>query len=342
MSSLPLPAHYDPKAVGKIWEPKYEKLATDAPNWARKYNIPPSSRDAKRFGLMIIDAQNTFCSPGFELFVGGRSGNGAVDDIRRLTEMIYREMRRISGIELTFDTHYIQQIFHAMFIVDGRGNHPAPYTEISNDDVRKGKWMINPGVVGRVPGVNYAWLQAYLLEYTAQLEAAGRYKLTIWPYHAMLGGIGHALVASLHEAVFFHNVAREVDAGDEIKGGNVLSENYSALRGEVLFAMKQAIAQKSTGFVKKLQAYDYLAIAGQAKSHCVAWTVADFLDEINAVDPTLAKKVYLLEDCTSPVVVPGVVDHTDAADAAFKRFAKAGMNIVKSTDPIESWPGIKF
>ena len=33
------------------------------------------------------------------------------------------------------------------------------------------------------------------------------------------------------------------------------------------------------------------------------------------------KKVYLLEDCTSPVVVPGVVDYTEQADAAFRHFA---------------------
>jgi nicotinamidase-related amidase len=46
----------------------------------------------------------------------------------------------------------------------------------------------------------------------------------------------------------------------------------------------------------------------------------------------LAKKVYLLEDCSSAVVVPGVVDHTDAANAAYDWFASSGMHIVKSTD----------
>ena len=56
------------------------------------------------------------------------------------------------------------------------------------------------------------------------------------------------------------------------------------------------------------------------------------LNDINTTDPELAKKIYLLEDCSSPVVVPGVVDHTDAADAAYERFAAAGMNIVKSTE----------
>jgi len=39
-----------------------------------------------------------------------------------------------------------------------------------------------------------------------------------------------------------------------------------------------------------------------------------------------------LEDCTSPVVVPGVVDFTEAANEAFQRFAAAGMNVVKSTE----------
>jgi nicotinamidase-related amidase len=78
-------------------------------------------------------------------------------------------------------------------------------------------------------------------------------------------------------------------------------------------------------------------VAGQAKSHCVAWTIDDLLEE----EQRLAEKVYLLEDCSSPVVVPGVVDYTDEADAAFERFAAAGMNVVRSTDPMADWPGIR-
>jgi nicotinamidase-related amidase len=337
-----MPVHYDPKKVNQVWKVNYEMLATEAPKWAKRYGVKPATSDRTRFGVMAIDDQITFCIPDYELYVGGRSGTGAVDDSRRLVEFVYRNLGIITGFEITMDTHVTQQIFHAMWLVDKNGNHPGPYTEVSSQDVVSGKWMVNPAVIAKVPGANYAWFQGELLDYCAQLEAAKRYKLTIWPYHAMLGGVGHALVPSFHEAVMFHSFVREVDPHTEIKGGNPLSENYSALRAEVLFAMKQAIAQKSTGFVKSLMAYDYLAIVGQAKSHCYSWTVDDFLTEIVAVDPSLAKKIYLVEDCTSPVVVPGVVDHTDAANAAFARFAKAGMNIVKSTDPVESWPGIKL
>jgi nicotinamidase-related amidase len=71
----------------------------------------------------------------------------------------------------------------------------------------------------------------------------------------------------------------------------------------------------------------------------VAWTIADLLEEVRARDPKLVEKVYLLEDCTSPVVVPGVVDFTDQANAAFQRFGDAGMHVVRSTDAIAVWPG---
>ena len=93
--------------------------------------------------------------------------------------------------------------------------------------------------------------------------------------------------------------------------------------------------------IARLLEFDAVVIAGQAKSHCVAWTIDDLLDAHSAREAALAPRVYLLEDCTSPVVVPGVVDYTEPADASFERFADAGMRVVRSTDPIESWPGIE-
>ena len=96
------------------------------------------------------------------------------------------------------------------------------------------------------------------------------------------------------------------------------------------------LAGKNTALVDKLLTFDAVVVAGQAKSHCVAWTIDDLLED----ERGLAERTYLLEDCTSPVVVPGAVDYTDEADAAFARYAAAGMHVVRSTDPIESWPGL--
>jgi hypothetical protein len=53
------------------------------------------------------------------------------------------------------------------------------------------------------------------------------------------------------------------------------------------------------------------------------------------------EKVYILSDCMSPVVVPGA-DFTPHAEEALRRFADHGMHVVRSTDPIESWPGIRL
>ena len=185
-------------------------------------------------------------------------------------------------------------------------------------------------------------LQRHLLHYCRKLSDSGKYMLMIWPYHSMLGGIGHCLVPAVEEAMFLPQPgAPQPDGASKIKGGNPLTENYSVLRPEVLDSPDgQAIDRKNDRLVNKLLEFDALIIAGQAKSHCVAWTVADLLDDIETLDPALAGKVYLLEDCTSPVVVPGVVDFTDDADSAYRRFADAGMHRVQSTTAMAEWPAL--
>jgi nicotinamidase-related amidase len=290
---------------------------------------------------MPVDVQNTFCIPGFELFVGGRSGNGAVEDNTRLCRFIYRNLEAITQVCPTIDSHTALQIFHSVFLVNQQGHHPEPYTLVSLQDVEDGTWEFNPALAGSL-GVSPSYGQRTLLHYVRELKEGGKYDLTIWPYHSMIGGVGHALVAAVEEAVFFHSIARYSQPGFQIKGDHPFTENYSVLRPEVLEdADGKAIAQKNTWFIEKLLEFDAIVIAGQAKSHCVAWTIDDLLGELLMEDERLVGKVYLLEDCSSPVVIPGVVDYTDQADAAFKRFSDAGMHVVQSTAPLHTWPGFR-
>lgn len=332
-TQLPIPLHFDRDRVGEVWRVPYQERALQAKQWAEAHQILPATKDKRRICLLAIDVQNTFCIPGFELFVGGRSGLGAVEDNIRLCEFIYRNLGVITEIIPTLDTHTALQIFHVDFWIDARGKNPDPMTTITLAEVERGVWKVNPAVADGLARDNDVALQTYALHYVKQLSADGKYPLTIWPYHAMLGGIGHALVSAVEEACFFHALARSNQTNFEIKGGNPLTENYSVLRPEVLDGPdNRPIAQKNTRLIQKLLEFDAVIIAGQAKSHCVAWTIDDLLVEIQSRDPSLARKVYLLEDCCSPVVVSGVVDFTDAADAAFNRFADAGMQIIKSTD----------
>jgi nicotinamidase-related amidase len=102
----------------------------------------------------------------------------------------------------------------------------------------------------------------------------------------------------------------------------------------------EPLGRRNHPLVERLLQYDAVLIAGEAKSHCVAWTIADLLSDPTVQERGLEEKVYLLEDCTSPVVVPGSVDYTDEADAAFARFAESGAHIVRSETPMAEWPGV--
>lgn len=336
---VPIPAHFDIDRVGDVWRIPYQERLAEARAWTQRYNIPPASDDSLRICLLLIDVQNTFCIPEYELFVGGRTGNGAVEDNVRLCQFIYRNLPYITKIACTLDTHTAMQIFHEVFWINDAGEHPVPLqTLITQEDIATGKWRVNPAVVDSLNGdaEHYAWFKKYGQHYVKTLTADGKYPLTIWPYHAMLGGIGHAIVSAVDEACFFHAIARSSQTHYEIKGRNPLTENYSVLRPEVLNdAEGKPIAQKNTDFLQTLLSYDRVIIAGQAKSHCVAWTVSDLLAEIQQTDAPLAKKIYLMEDLTSPVVVPDVVDYTESADAAYSEFADAGMHIVQSTQLLE-------
>lgn len=338
---LPIPEHFDSTNVGEVWRIPYQTRLNEARDWTKQHGIPFASEDVIRTCLLLIDVQNTFCIPSYELFVGGRSGNGAVDDNVRLCHFIYQNLPYLTNIVCTLDTHTAMQIFHEIFWIDNNGQHPIPLqTLITQEDIEEGKWRINPTIAENLYSDSYqtSQLEAYCKHYVKTLTAGGKYPLTIWPYHAMLGGIGHAVVSAVDEACFFHSIARESQTHYELKGQNPLTENYSVLSPEVLNDEKmKPIAHKNKTFLKMLLKYDRIIIAGQAKSHCVAWTVNDLLGEMQQIDSSLTGKVFLVEDLTSPVVVPDVIDYTDAADAAFAKFAEAGMNVVKSTDPMENW-----
>jgi nicotinamidase-related amidase len=337
---LPVPPGVSPERVGELWRVDYEQRARDAEAWALEHALRPASEDALRLALVLVDVQNTFCLPDFELFVAGRSGRGAVDDNRRLCEFLYRNLDAITQVVATMDTHQAVQIFHAAYLVGPDGRRPDPYTLVSARDVDEGRWRVDPASAASA-GIDPDYAQRHLLHYTRALERGGKYSLTVWPYHALLGGVGHALVPAVEEAVFFHGLARRSQPDFQVKGSNPLTEHYSVLGPEVRDGPDgEPIGEENTALVERLLEFDAVVVAGQAKSHCVAWTIDDLLRADTRLQADLAPRVYLLEDCASPVVVPGVVDYTAAADAAFERFTDAGMHVVRSTDPVDGWPGI--
>ncbi len=346
---MPLPDCYDAGHAGR-WSYRPDELALcyAAQTYAAAHGLKPAGSAGRRVHLLLIDLQKDFCFPEGTLYVGGRGGRGAIEDNDRIARFVYRNLDVLTDVTVTLDTHFPFQIFFPAFWVDAEGKLLAPHTVITTAQVRDGSVRPNPAIAAWISNGNYGWLLKQVEHYCTQLERAGKYLLYLWPPHCLLGSEGHVLAGVIQEARTFFAFARHAPALAEVKGGSILTENYSVFAPEVTTRHdgKGSLGQRNKRFLEMLLASDAVVIAGQAASHCVKSSIDDLLDEIMAQDPALVRKVYLLEDCMSAVAVPNpndpgdfVADFTPQAEAALQRFRAAGMHVVKSTDPIDTWPG---
>ncbi len=321
---MALPTFYDRAKVGDVWIERAGLVAEAADAWRRQHPITPSSsdRDGARVAAFGIDCQIGFCTPGASLFVPG-----AVEDTRRTAEWLYENVGAITTLFFSMDTHRVFQIFHPSWWTDAGGAHPAPFTVISHDDVRAGRWT---------PRAH----RDEALEYTQQLAANGRYVLTIWPYHALLGGVSHALVPAMMEAAIFHATVRSEPTRFETKGTHELTESYSVMAPEVRELSGTRVGEFNTTLFDALLAHDRVYVFGQAKSHCVLSTLLDLRARIEATDAALLGKIWILEDAMSPVPpppldpLPPTLDFPNVAARAIDELRAAGMHVVRTTDPI--------
>jgi nicotinamidase-related amidase len=316
------PRFYDRASVPTVYVERAAMVAEAADEYRKSAKIIPSAQDKFRIAAFGIDCQVGFCTPGASLFVPG-----AVEDSTRTVEWMYRNLDKITGLFFSMDTHRVFQIFHPAWWVDIKGNHPPPLTPVFYEEVRAGKWT----------AVSHP---KESLEYCKKLESTGKYVLTIWPYHTLLGGLSHALVPAVMEAALFHAHARKHQTHFETKGTHAMTENYSVLSPEVTEVGGQVVGGFNTPFFKMLMEYDRVYVFGQAKSHCVLSTLNDIQEHLQKTDPKLAQKIWILEDAMSPVPAPPLnplpasLDFPKIAEAAIEQWRKAGMKVVKTSDPV--------
>src|SRR5262247_926477 len=131
---LPIPDFFDPKrAADWAYRPDAATLAAKATPWRAQHRIKPSAADERRVHLLLIDVQKDFCFPEGTLYVAGRSGTGAIDDSRRIAELIYRNLGTITDITTTLDTHLAYQIFFPSFWLDRADAPPSAHRVVTSD-----------------------------------------------------------------------------------------------------------------------------------------------------------------------------------------------------------------
>jgi nicotinamidase-related amidase len=323
------PDFYDPVRVGRVFLEDAARVERAAQRRRERHAVREARQDRERIAVLAVDCQVSFCIPGASLFVPG-----AVEDTRRAIEWLLRHVERITTLFFTLDTHSVFQVFHPAAWTDPEGRRPAPFTVITAADVASGRWR------PVLRHDDFPDMTATCIEYCEALEASGRHVLTIWPYHALLGGVGHALVPALAEAALFHAMLRRNDPVFELKGRSPVTESYSVLAPEVRRLGGREVGVFNGPLFERLMSHDRVYVFGQAKSHCVLFTLRDLLRECLRRDASLLGRIFILEDAMSPVTpppldpLPAALDFPKLAQQGIEELAAAGMHVVRTGDPL--------
>jgi nicotinamidase-related amidase len=256
----------------------------------------------KKYALLGIDLQKDFCEGG------ALPVTGANDDCKRIAKFIRANGKNLNLIALTLDFHHSIHIAVPSFWKDKDGYHPNPFSVISAQDIRDGKWVAQ---------YNPRWAVTYLEE----LEKVGKVNM-IWNPHCIMGSTGASLNDDISDAVNDYEVETSRPFYLFMKGTNPFTENFSVFAPAVKVPGNPE-TELQQHILTQLNRNDVLFLLGEAKDCCLASS----LEHITFYTPDLVKKIILLEDCTS------AIDNTSKFMAdVFDNAIKLGMQIKKSTD----------
>jgi len=253
--------------------------------------------------FLIIDAQYDFCHPNGALFVPG-----AEQDMKRLKDLIMTQADKIDHICVTLDSHPVNDISHPSFWQDKDGNFPAPFTQITYQDAKSGKWTPR-------------FFPEKSLKYLEDLEKQGQFPHLIWPEHCLIGSKGASLDDQMmdalkewtHKGKYYQAVT---------KGTYPLTEHFGIFMAQIPVSDRPE-TQLNQSLIKTLESYQNVYIAGEAKSHCVATSIKQALDYA----PNLAHKMVIIEDCMSDVPNLGHL-----GDPIYQEARNKGIRFTKSAD----------
>ncbi|KAL3665282.1 hypothetical protein V7S43_009910 [Phytophthora oleae] len=272
------------------------------------------TEDAQRAGsipsgdvaILIIDQQVSF-HPGGSLAIPT-----ANEDAARIAAFVKNHTSELSQVVLTMDSHQRYHIAHGIFWTNDAGVSPQPFTTISTKDIENGVWKPRDSS-----------LKDYVLAYTQSLEASGKFSLTIWPEHCVIGSPGHNIVPDVLASALEWTKKSLKPIQYVMKGSNPFTEHYSALKAEYELPYDPATSL-NTDLIKSLQRAQKVVIVGEALSHCVNYTVRDL---VAAWPKKRRSDLVILTDCSSPV--PGF---EEPAKQFLRDMAAKGVTLTTSTE----------
>lgn len=171
----------------------------------------------------------------------------------------------------------------------------APYAQLDRKAIRS--WTEKKNGIARGARFDLRELEAYLRQVGSQ---------TLWPDH----GIAGSIEADMHPAL--EQAARGHFDFVLIKGYDPTCDSYSGFRDNLKRSTTLADTMREDGVTR-------VFVEGLAFDFCVGWSALDAVAEG-------FEEVYLVEDATRAVNLPGTVDAMRA------ELAKAGVRVIQSTD----------
>lgn len=228
--------------------------------------------------LVIVDPQNDFCDHRGSLYV-----EGAYADVRRLAAHLSGNAGRYTDIVVSLDSHDVTAIFHPRFWLDGQGNHPSPYTQITAEELSAGVW--------RAVSPEYQTAAERTFRAMAEKDAG---TLMVWPEHCVISTWGHNISDVVREALGAWREKTGKAVRYVFKGENPYTDQFSIFEG-------LDSSYPETAFNTRL--FDMLAesgsvtFTGEALTHCVGESALSYMDKLAGK----TQEVILLTDCCSPV-----------------------------------------
>lgn len=275
----------------------------------------------RKNALLLIDPQIDFTQPTGSLYVPG-----AEKDCERTAKFIKKFVHLIDMIFFTLDSHHHLDISHGCFWVDKYGKPAPPHTVITAASIDAGIWSPRPDVDGK-----YARWYVHELERIAQDEISKGILFPvlshyIWPYHCEIGTEGAAVDPILQDAFQYWEDQTGRNFTVHTKGTHPYTEHFGAFKAQVPYPNAPE-TNLNHDFIAMIELYDRVWSGGQARTHCFATTLKQLIYEA----PNLAKKLIIMPDCMSDVVVPGV-DFAGLCQPIYDEAKKIGIKFINSTD----------
>ena len=240
--------------------------------------------------LVVIDGQNDFCEGG------ALPVTGANQDMENISKLIRENILQLD-LALTMDAHYPFNIAHSLAWVDKNGIHPELFTTITSEEVigNNPKWFASNGKL-IAPGHGECTFQDVQSSYMILRDVTNS-PLTIWPYHCIIGTEGQTLHPALSGAVVLWEIANISAAIRHFKGADFFTEQLSAIAPEIPVE-SNPYTHLNHKFLDHISESDKILWAGEALDYCVKATINDTINELGEDS---AKRMILLEDCTSAI-----------------------------------------